>query len=101
VSKSTFSPGLQSELDHSFTFHHQSIPVLVSAQLLRHRELGQIDLAKLCRDQQGWLLEVAEVKSSIVGAHSSLKGQKVRIFRAASFLGAILSARVKVTDIVG
>ena len=101
VSKSTSSNGLQNELYRSIAFHQHSIPVLISAPLLRQRGLGQVDLARLYRDQSGQLLEVAEVKSSLVGVQSTLRGQKLRIFGAARFVGSILNSRIKITNIVG
>lgn len=101
VSKSTSRNGLKNELYQSITFHQHSIPVLISAPLLRQRGLGQVDLARLYRDQSGQLLEVAEVKSSLAGVQSTLKGQKLRIFGAARFVGSILNSRIKITNIVG
>ena len=100
VSKKSFPRGLKLEVESSRIFHLNSLPVLVSPSFLRSRYLGQIDLAKLTKDNNGWLLEVSEVKSSIVGAEASLSGQKTRLISACSFLGRLLGVRVKLTCIV-
>lgn len=87
--------GLQLEQKHSLDFHAEGIPVLVSPQLLRSRDLGQLDLIRLNKDKQGWMLEVAEVKSSQTGAEASLRGQRSRIFSAQNFLSSLLGVRTR------
>lgn len=87
--------GLIREKQYSITFHASGIPVLVSAQLLRHRQLGQLDLVRLKKDQLGWLLEVGEVKSSSMGIESMERAQKKRIHAAQNFLAGIFSARTR------
>lgn len=87
--------GLNREKQYSLAFHTSGIPVLVSAQLLRYRQLGQLDLVRLKRDQLGWLLEVGEVKSSSMGIENMERFQKRRINSAQNFLSGIFSARTR------
>jgi hypothetical protein len=68
---------------------------LVSAGLLRSRNLGQIDLARLIKDRNGWILEIGEVKSSLMGEEHMLKQQQKRIFFAQNFLAALFGHRTK------
>lgn len=87
--------GLDREKQYSHSFHLFCLPVLVSPQLLRERQLGQLDLVRLKKDQGGWLLEVGEVKSSAVGIESMERAQKKRIKAAQNFLAGIFSARTR------
>lgn len=87
--------GLDNELSVSRTFHEEGIPLLVSPRLLRARFLGQIDLARLRKDRQGWITEVGEVKSSTVGEEQFVRYQKVRLVNALNFLGALFGHRCK------
>lgn len=57
--------------------------------------MGQIDLARLRKDQEDWLIEVAEVKNSDIGAEMILRGQRSRIFQAVKFLSGIFGHRSK------
>ena len=100
-SKKSLPRGLKLEVECSRIFHLNSLPVLVSPSLLRSRHLGQIDLAKLTKDSNGWILEVSEVKNSFIGAEASLIGQRARLNSACSFLGRLFGSRVKLTHTVG
>lgn len=77
------------------------IPVLISPQLLRSRNLGQLDLARASRDQGGWFLEVAEVKSSQIGVQNQIYGQNKRISSSLAFLSSLLGMRGKFISLVG
>ena len=57
--------------------------------------MGQIDLARLKKDRQGWVIEIAEVKSSQMGANAILRGQRSRIFHSIKFLSGIFGHRSK------
>lgn len=57
--------------------------------------MGQIDLARLKKDRSGWLIEIAEVKSSDMGAESMLRGQRSRLFSSIKFLSGIFGHRSK------
>ncbi len=93
--------GLNQELSHSKNFHHNSIPLLVSAQILRSRNLGQLDLVKLDKKNGFWLIEVCEVKSSKIGDEASLRSQVKRLKAASAFLASVLGQPVKLTKLVG
>ncbi len=82
-------------------FHGTALPVLVSSQLLRSRNLGQLDLLRLARDRDGWILEVTEVKSSTTGTEALERGQKKRIHHSMRFLAALFGARTRLTGLVG
>lgn len=67
----------------------------MSARLLRVRNLGQIDLARLQKDKEGWILEVGEVKSSEIGVASMEHFQKRRLFSSQRFLAGLFGLRTK------
>ena len=99
MSKSTF--GLKQEILASQTFHLEGIPLLVSPTLLRERFMGQIDLSRLKKDREGWLIEIAEVKSSSIGHENFLRGQRARLFESANFLSGIFGHRSKLILLSG
>ncbi len=82
-------------------FHSDGIPLLVSARLLRSRDLGQIDLSRIRKDREGWLLEIGEVKSSEVGAFQMERFQKMRLYAAQKFLSGLFGFRSKLIRLVG
>ncbi len=51
--------------------------------------MGQLDLVKLVKKRNEWLIIVAEVKSSAVGAEALMAGQRSRILSAAHFLSGV------------
>lgn len=89
------SLGIKSEIFCSIEFHEVGIPLLVSSVLLRLRDLGQIDLARLKKDQLDWVLEIAEVKSSEMGKLQMEKNQKIRLMHTQKFLSSLLGHRTK------
>ena len=95
------SSGLLNEIKFSRYFHQVGIPLLVSSALLRKRNLGQLDLGRLRKDHEGWLIEVGEVKSSEVGElHMSLF-QKNRLYAAQRFLSGLFGLRSKLIRLIG
>lgn len=99
--KKSSPQGLRLEAEKSIVFHQNSIPVLISAALLRSRQLGQLDLVKVVKNKQGMKLEVAEVKSSQVGTEATLRNQRRRLMASSSFLASLFGLPVKFTDLVG
>lgn len=95
------SSGLLNELKFSEEFHSDGIPLLVSARLLRSRDLGQIDLSRIRKDRDGWLLEIGEVKSSEVGAFQMERFQKMRLYASQKFLSGLFGFRSKLIRLVG
>lgn len=87
--------GFKLEKEVSQHFHQEGIPLLVSPQLLRSRDLGQIDLARLIKDRTGWILEIGEVKSSVVGEEQMLRTQRFRLFASQRFLSGLFGHRSK------
>jgi hypothetical protein len=87
------NPGLKLELDYSIEFHQSGVPLLVSATLLRARNLGQIDLARISVDREGWVIEIGEVKSSSIGLEQMERAQKRRLFSSQHFLSGIFGHR--------
>ena len=83
------SSGLCNEIHHSIVFHNDGIPLLVSSALLRSRNMGQIDLARLKKFNGKWIVEMAEVKSSQMGRDQMLIGQQGRLCLAQQFLAGI------------
>ncbi len=89
------SSGLKEEILASIDFHSKGIPLLVSSQILRSREMGQIDLGRIKKDEVGWVIEVLEVKSSLLGEEMLLRGQRKRLCASMNFLSGIFGSRVK------
>lgn len=82
------------------SFHQQGIPLLVSAKLLRERGLGQIDLARVEKKEQRFLIHVGEVKSSRMGEAALLKTQRRRILNSLQFLCQTLGHSGKMSVLV-
>ena len=74
--------------------------MLVSPKLLRERQLGQIDLAKIIKDEGGWKIEIAEVKSSKIGEENILRGQRSRLFSSQNFLSGLFGFRSRLIHLV-
>jgi hypothetical protein len=68
--------------------------------LLRKRELGQLDLARLVK-KDSWVIEIAEVKSSDMGVENFERGQRKRIVSAGNFLSGMFGYPVKFIRLVG
>lgn len=98
ASKST--SGLKNELFFSLAFHSVGCPLLVSPQLLRTRSLGQIDLARIIKDQHGWLIEIGEVKSSTIGEEFFHRHQKIRLTASQKFLSGLFGHRSRLTSLL-
>ena len=81
--------GLNLEKEISIEFHQNGIPLLISPKLLRERNLGQIDLARIVKENNQWKIEVGEVKSSSVGEEMMLRGQRMRLHSAQNFLSGL------------
>ena len=95
------SSGLLNELKFSCDFHSEGIPLLVSARLLRARDLGQLDLSRIRKDRDGWLIEIGEVKSSEIGAFQMERFQKMRLYAAQKFLSGVFGFSSKLIRLVG
>ena len=93
--------GLNQEITSSKTFHDEGTPLLVSPALLRQRLMGQIDLSRIRKDREGWIIEIAEVKSSSIGRENFLRGQRARLFESANFLSGIFGHRSKLILLSG
>lgn len=87
--------GLKAELVHSTEFHKLGLPLLVSQALLRSRGLGQIDLGRMIKDRDGWVVEVAEVKSKNKGILMMGHHQKQRLRYSLKFIAALMGCRGK------
>lgn len=92
--------GQKLELQHSLKFHAEGIPLLISPDLLRKRDLGQLDLSRM-QKKDSWVIEIAEVKSSSVGEDAFIRNQRRRIVSAGKFLSGIFGAPVKFIRLVG
>lgn len=86
--------GLRLERILSTEFHAVGIPLLISPDILRKRDLGQLDLVRMTR-KASWTIEVAEVKSSDVGFEALARGQRRRIVSAINFLSGIFGHPAK------
>lgn len=78
--------GEQFERELSSKFHEMYTPVLISAEVLRSRGAGQVDLCYLHEDQ----LSVVECKN---GGHVSQR-QYIRLKNSGEILGNILDKSV-------
>jgi len=68
--------------------------------LLRLRNLGQIDLARLKKDGEEWVVEIGEVKSSTVGEEQMEKSQKRRLFFSQHFLAGLFGHPTKLVRMI-
>lgn len=93
------SSGLKQEISISKNFHGEGIPLLISPLLLRNRNLGQIDVARMKKDNGGWLLEIAEVKSSEMGIAQMELFQKKRLYSSQHFLAGLFGCRTKLISL--
>jgi hypothetical protein len=87
--------GFEAEQRASITFHRCGIPLLVSPKVLRERDMGQLDIVRITKRSEGWVIEVAEVKSSIIGTEMMMRGQRSRLISAMKFLSGIFSSTSK------
>ncbi len=92
--------GLSLEILKSRDFHSEGIPLLISPDLLRKRDLGQLDLVRL-QKKNHWTLEIAEVKSSATGVAALERGQRKRIISAGNFLCGIFGCSMKFIRMLG
>ncbi len=81
--------GLKEEIKSSENFHREGIPLLVSEELLRSRNLGQIDVARFQSSWAGQILEIAEVKSSQTGEDQMQRRQNRRLKQSMQFLASL------------
>jgi hypothetical protein len=95
------SSGLKLEIKVSQEFHSTGIPLLVSPHILRFRNLGQIDVARMKKCQNGWEIEIAEIKSSSIGTEMINRGQKKRLILAGQFLSGLFGHSVKLIHLIG
>lgn len=95
------SSGLKLEIEYSKKFHQEGIPILVSHQVLRDRDLGQIDLARMRKKPNGWILEIGEVKSSRMGEENMERFQLRRLFSSQNFLSGLFGYPVRLIHFVG
>jgi hypothetical protein len=79
------------EKDFSRLLHQTHLPVLVSSQILRSINAGQIDVAGLTKKNKSWVLSIFEVKSS---QYPSGK-QWLRLLRAQDYLSRVLEVETK------
>ena len=93
--------GLHTELKVSIDFHQKGVPLLVSSTLLRSRSLGQIDLARITYDREGWMIEIGEVKSSQMGVEQMERSQRKRLYSAQNFLAGLFGHRTSLRTLNG
>ena len=74
------------EKEFSSIIHESYLPVLISSQILRSIDTGQVDVAGLSKKNQSWVLSIFEVKSS---QYPSPK-QWRRLLRAQDYLSRVL-----------
>lgn len=92
--------GLKAEIECSHAFHADGIPLLISPLLLRSRDMGQVDLARLRKLEWEWVIEIGEVKSSMMGAESMLRSQRNRLFSTQRFLSGLFSSRSRLIHLI-
>ncbi|RPJ70938.1 MAG: hypothetical protein EHM20_15045 [Alphaproteobacteria bacterium] len=79
------------EKDFSLHTHRVQVPVLISSQLLRSVNAGQIDVAGLVRKNKSWVLYLVELKSSIYPSAI----QWLRLKRSQDYLSKVLDIETK------
>ncbi len=89
----SINSGARNESQHSIWFHAADLPLLVSPKVLRKRNCGQIDLAKLEKEK----IVIIEVKSSDRGIEVGMKSkQNTRLKKSASFLAFLFRRQIEV-----
>jgi hypothetical protein len=85
--------GDQLEQMYSKEFHKRNLPVLISSQLLRSINAGQVDLAGLFKNKKNksWVLFLIEVKSTQYPS----KHQWRRLLTAQDYLSRVLEIETK------
>ena len=80
------------EKKYSLIIHKSNVPVLISSQLVRTIDAGQIDIAKLSKGKnKSWVLSLYEVKSSQYP--SPRQWQRLR--RSQDYLSRVLEIETK------
>lgn len=83
--------GVTLEQKWSHLLHQEGLPFLIQAQLLRQLGAGQIDLARVIKAKDQWLLEIYEVKN-----HPFLSGkQRQRLIGSMTFLAQLMGLPVR------
>lgn len=79
------------EKDFSLLAHRIHLPVLISSQILRSLNAGQVDVAGLSRKNKLWVLCLFEVKAK----HYPSAIQWRRLRRAQDYLSKVLDIETK------
>lgn len=93
--------GLSVEINFSKQFHLKGVPLLVSPLVLRSRGMGQVDLARIGKEYAEWIVEIAEVKTSLVGQHCLMRSQKSRLLASQRFLTGIFGHKSRLIHLLG
>lgn len=86
-----FSKGTDFEKAFSLSAHKEYLPVLISSQILRSFDAGQIDVAGLSKQYKSWVLCLFELKSK----HYPSWGQWQRLRRSQDYLSKVLEMETK------
>lgn len=78
--------GNELECEIAGIFHQQGVPLLISHQILRDFDCGQVDVALIGSQGTEQVLRVIECKSGVAIS----RRQMVRLQRAAQFLSQLL-----------
>ena len=83
--------GLEFEAEFTKKYHCDHLPLLISPQLLRKLNLGQIDAAKVFKCQGKSIVELVELKTSIMPT----KKQFRRLMKTREYLSWVFEREVK------
>ena len=77
--------------------------MLISQLVLRRRGCGQIDMARMIKKEGKLTIELREVKSSVIGKKCARIKQMSRLYKSATFIGAVFSKPIdlKIEDFAG
>jgi hypothetical protein len=90
VLKNTFEKGLSFELRYSKDFHKIGVPLLISSNLLRRNNAGQVDISRLRSFKGEWIVELRELKTN---EFNTQRSQYQRLLKAVRLLSEILELR--------
>ena len=79
------------EKEFSATIHKSHLPVLISSQIVRSLNAGQVDVAGLSKINQSWVLTLFEIKSSQYPSNQQWR----RLLRAQDYLSRVLGIDTK------
>ncbi len=98
---SSHNKGQLTEQKVSETFHSKGVGLLISSKTLRARGCGQVDIARILKINENLIIEVGEVKSSIIARKCVTIKQLQRLKKTLTLIASVFSKQVRLVIIDG